>query len=55
MNKEDRQTISGVFDFNSVRLMNYIKQLNSDLLKDDPSHTYKNKIAGAASDRVYYK
>ena len=36
VNKEDRQTISGVFDFNSVRLMNYIKQLNSDLLKDDP-------------------
>ena len=36
VNKEDRQTISRVFDFNSVRLMNYIKQLNSDLLKDDP-------------------
>ncbi len=32
----DRDAISSVYDFNSIRLMNYFKQLNSEYFADDP-------------------
>lgn len=32
----DKNAISSVYDFNSIRLMNYFKQLNSEHFADDP-------------------
>lgn len=34
--REFRGKISSVFDFNSIKLMNYVKEMNADVFKDDP-------------------
>lgn len=34
--REDRGAITGVFDVNSIRLMEYVKNLNSELFQDNP-------------------
>lgn len=34
--REYRGKISSVFDFNSIKLMNYVKEMNADVFVDDP-------------------
>ena len=34
--RDDRGTVSGVFDFNSIKLMNYVKEMNADVFADEP-------------------
>ena len=36
--RDARGTISGVFDMNSIRLMEYVKHMNEELYPDDPLH-----------------
>ena len=36
--RDARGTISGVFDMNSIRLMEYVKHMNEELYADDPLH-----------------
>ncbi len=36
--RDARGTVSGVFDFNSIRLMEYIKNMNGELFAADPMH-----------------
>ncbi len=34
--RDDRNLVSGVFDMNSVKLMDYVKNMNREILKSDP-------------------
>lgn len=36
--RDARGTISGVFDMNSIRLMEYVKHMNEELYSEDPLH-----------------
>ncbi len=38
VSRDDRGTITGVFDVNSIRLMEYIKNMNQEVFKDNPMH-----------------
>ncbi|MBQ4232345.1 MAG: bifunctional homocysteine S-methyltransferase/methylenetetrahydrofolate reductase, partial [Lachnospiraceae bacterium] len=38
VSRDDRGTITGVFDVNSIRLMEYIKNMNKEVFKNNPMH-----------------
>lgn len=60
VDKDSRNSISGVFDMNSIRLMRYVSQMNREVFRNDPVYfggalNYAGSNVKAIEDRMMSK